>query len=141
MCSRLIFLKTGVVIPETDIVACHVLSKRGDVSSYIVRFGNQRPGSAWDTIASGMLTGKNKETKANFTDANVFLNFQLTKKRGELSKEVRKAKSEKKIVKYGTDQNGNITIRVKTTSPWVAVNCSADLHNYIAHPPADRSRT
>ena len=84
MCARLIFLKTGVTVPLTDIVACHVLSKQGSDSTYIIRFGNRRPGSAWDIIASGMLTGRNKEYKDNFRAANVFLNFQLTKKRAEL---------------------------------------------------------
>ena len=87
-----------------------------------------------------MLTGKNKETKANFTDANVFLNFQLTKKRGELSREVRKAKSSKSIMKYGTDQNGRITVRVKSNSPWVAVTSVSDLQKYIATPPAPRQQ-
>ena len=105
-------MKTGVTVPVTDIVACHVLSKQGSDSTYIIRFGNRRPGSAWDIIASGMLTGRNKESKANFTAANVFLNFQLTKKRAELVKVVRQAKKDKKIVKYGTDQNGRVTVRV-----------------------------
>ena len=80
MCARLIYMKTGVTVPVTDIVACHVLSKQGSDSTYIIRFGNRRPGSAFDIVAAGMLTGRNKESKANFTNANVFLNFQLTKK-------------------------------------------------------------
>ena len=140
MCGRLILLKTGVTVPQSDLVACHVLKKQGNESSYIIRFGNRRPGSAWDTIAAGMLTGKNKETKANFTDANVFLNFQLTKKRGDLSREVRKAKSSKSIMKYGTDQNGRITVRVKSNSPWVAVTSVSDLLKYITTPPAPRQQ-
>ena len=83
-----------------------------------------------------MLTGRNKETKANFTDKNVFLNFQLTKKRAELAKYVRKAKVDKKIVKYGTDQNGKTTIKVLHNSPWVAVSSVSD--GFIATPPVPK---
>ena len=78
-----------------------------------------------------MVTDKNKETKANFSDSHVYLNFQLTKKKGELLKVVRKAKSDRKLQKYGTDQNGNITIRVKAGAPWVHIKSVSELEKSL----------
>ena len=131
MCCRLIKLKTGVEVPLSDITACHSLGNRGTDTSYLIKFGNRKIGSAWDILAAGMLTGRNNSTKENFTDANVFLNFQLTKKKSELSKFVRLSKSERKIMKYGTDQNGRITVKINQSFPWVEVASSAELENYI----------
>ena len=131
MCCRLIKLKSGVDVPLSDIAACHSLGNRGTDTSYLIKFSNRKIGSAWDTLAAGMLTGKNNDTKETFTDANVFLNFQLTKKKSELARLVRVAKSERKIIKYGTDQNGRITIRVDQSCPWVEVRSAAELENYI----------
>ena len=48
---------------------------------------------------------------------------------------MRVAKSEKKIIKYGTDQNGRITVRVNSSCPWVEVTSGAQLENYIRTPP------
>ena len=87
-------MKSGVVVPLSDIVACHSLGNRGTDTSYLVKFGNRKPGSAWEILAAGMLTGKNNVSKEAFTDANVFLSFQLTKKKAHLAKMVRLAKSE-----------------------------------------------
>ena len=128
MCCRLIKLKSGVEVPLSDITACHSLGNRGTDTSYLIKFGNRKIGSAWDILAAGMLTGRNNDTKEAFTDANVFLNLQLSKKKAQLSKLVRVAKSEKKIIKYGTDQNGRITVRVNSSCPWVEVTS-----NKLAH--------
>ena len=133
MCIRLIKLKTGVDIPVRDIVACHALTRRGTDSSFIVRISNRRSGSAWSILAAGMLTGRNNVTKSNFSQDNVFLNFQLTKKRSELSKVVRKAKHDKKIIKYGVDQNGRITVKVKASSKWEEVASSSDLEKAVVN--------
>ena len=131
LCCRLIKIKTGVSVPIRDIIACHPLGKKGS-NILLVRFGNRRPGSAWDVLANGMVTGRYKFTNANFTDANVYLNFQLTKAKSELVKKVRTAKFEKNIHKYGTDQNGRITLRVKNDSNWIEVSTDADLKELIA---------
>ena len=48
---------------------------------------------------------------------------------------VRLAKSEKKIIKYGTDQNGRITVRINQSCPWIEVTSGAELENYISSPP------
>ena len=47
----------------------------------------------------------------NFTRENVFINFQLTKKRGEICKEVRRAKKENLIKNYDIDANGRLFIK------------------------------
>ena len=131
MCARLIKLKTGVVIPLNDIVACHPLSKRGSDSSYIIRIVNRRSDSAWSILAAGMLTGRNDATKSNFTQDNIYLNFQLTKKRSELVQVVRQAKKDNKVKKYGVDQNGRLTVKVKPSSKWEEVKSSSHLQNII----------
>ena len=47
----------------------------------------------------------------NFSKDNVFINFQLTKKRGEICKEVRQAKIDGIVKSYEIDANGRIFIR------------------------------
>ena len=140
MMVRLTAAKTGVNIPLVDISACHALNKQGANASYILRVTNRKPDSAWATLAAGLLTGKNNSTGDHFTGANVYINFQLTKRRGDLAKEVRKAKYSKDIVKYGTDQNGRITVRVNATSPWMEVTSIDHLAHLIANPPAPKPR-
>jgi hypothetical protein len=47
----------------------------------------------------------------NFTDENVFINFLLTKRRGHICKEVRKAKKYNLIKNYDIDANGRIFVK------------------------------
>ena len=61
--------------------------------------------SAWDDLSWGMRTGK------GFSNKNIFINFMLTARRTELSKQVRQSKKEKKIAKCSIDQNGKIYIK------------------------------
>ena len=137
MCCRLIYIKTGVLVPLQDISACHPLSKKSGSTSYIIRISNRKPGSAWDILAAGLLTGKNKATQTNFTDSNVYINFQLTKKRNELSKAIRDAKKARKVAKYGCDQNGRFTIKAKSDSKWQEVKSIKeleDIHTQVKYP-------
>ena len=92
LCCRLIHLKTGVTVPLQDISACHPLSSKGGSISYILRISNRKPDSAWDMLAAGLLTGRNKYTKANFSNDNVLINFQLTNARNNLARAIRDAK-------------------------------------------------
>ena len=140
MCIRLIKEKTGVEVLVSDVSACHKLGGAGVDASYIVRIFNRRPGSAWEVLAAGLLTGKNSANGKVFTDKNVFINFQLTKKRSSLAKEVRNAKVAGSIVKYGTDQNGKITVRVGLNSGWAEVTSSSSLQAVIANPPVAKPR-
>ena len=57
-------------------------------------------------ITRGMATADN-----NFSNDNVFINFQLTKRRGEICKEVRIAKKEEKVKNYEIDANGRIFVK------------------------------
>ena len=98
-------ISLGVRINEHEVTACHPLGKR-DRNTFILSVHNRTPMSAWETITKGMMTADN-----NFSPDNIFINFQLTKRRGELSKEVRRAKKEKLIKSYEIDSNGRIFIR------------------------------
>ena len=89
---RMVGMKTGVYIPHKDVYACHSIGKKEN-HSYIICVGNRQPYSAWDNLTYGMRTGK------TFTNANIFINYQLTAKRIELSKEVRQAKKDNLIQK------------------------------------------
>ena len=82
-----------------------------------------------------MLTGKHKITKANFTKDNLYINFQTTKQKGELSKVVRDARKARKIVKYGMDQNARITVKVTAVSEWVEVTSEQQLLDLVANTP------
>ena len=90
MVLRMVHTKTNVWIQPSDVIACHPIGKR-DSHTFILSVANRRPGSAWDQLTHGMATGE------NFTRDDIFINYQLTKRRGELSKEVRNAKNQNKI--------------------------------------------
>ena len=42
--------------------------------------------------------------------------------------------------RYGTDQNGRITIRVNQSCPWTEVASGAELENYIRNPPVSNQQ-
>ena len=83
-----------------------------------------------------MLTGRNSDTNTNFSQENVYINFQLTKKRSELCKEVRTARKNRKIAKFGVDQNGRITVKVNSSSKWVEVTSSSVLDTVVSNEKA-----
>lgn len=115
---ELINNKWGVRIPEADIQALHRLPN----NSIVLRVWRRTEGSAWsklvDKIKTGGLEGKR--------DMNLFLNFQLTRRRGELVREMRNLKKDGLIFKFWTDENGVITFKankedaskVKVTYHW-----------------------
>ena len=135
MCARAILEKTGITLPLEDIAACHSLGSKTSNTTYIVRITNRKPSSAWDCLAAGMLTGRNKVTSDNFTGANLFLNFQLTKRNGELAKVVRLARKDGRIKKYGVDQNGRITAKVSDATSWEEVTSEAQLRQMVQDAP------
>ena len=130
LCCRLIERKTGVRVPKEDISACHMLKKQGVSSSYIIRFHNMKSGSAWDSLTTGLMTGKANGTC--FSDDNIFINYQVTKARGELLQSAREARRLKKIHKYSTDQNGNISVQVKPRTPWTRISSPSGLQRFIS---------
>ena len=105
MVLRMVNDKTGVWIPYEDVSACHRFGKE-ESHSYVLKVWNRKKFSAWDELAWGMLTGKGFSN-----NKNIFINFMLTARRTELSKQVRQAKKDKKIAKYSIDQNGKIYIK------------------------------
>ena len=145
VCTRAILAKTGVRVPEADLQACHALGRPGASpnTSYILRFANMKPGSAWDVLSAGLLTGRNKVTKENFdSQVPLFINFQLSKNKTQLTKVVRDSKKSRRISKYGVDQNGRITVKVTPDSAWVEVTSEEQLTSLVmaAPPPATVSR-
>ena len=105
MVQRLVELKTGIWIDEREITACHPLGRR-ERNTFIICIANRSPLSSWDMITRGMATADN-----NFSNDNIFINFQLTKRRGEICKEVRIAKKEEKVKNYEIDANGRIFVK------------------------------
>ena len=105
MVQRLLEMKTGIWVDERDITACHPLGRR-ERNTFIISIHNRSPLSSWDMITRGMMSAEN-----NFTRDNIFINFQLTQRRGEICKEVRKAKKEGIVKSYEIDANGRIFVK------------------------------
>ena len=61
----------------------------------------------------------------------VYLNFQLTERRAELAKSVRKAKSERRVAGYSVDQNGKIKIKKNGGARYVPVRPVEQLNDMI----------
>jgi hypothetical protein len=104
MVLRMVHDKTNVWIPHRDVAACHQFGKEEN-HSFVLKIWNRKRFSAWDILAKGMLTGK------GFSDHNIFINFMLTPRRSEISKQVRQAKKAKLIAKYSVDQNGKFFVK------------------------------
>ena len=127
MVTRLIKEKTGVQFNPNEVLACHPLGKR-EKNTFILRIANKKPGSNWDTLTSGMKKGTNFKP-----EVNVFINYQLTKRRADLAKKVREAKSGGKIEKYSVDQNGKFKVKTKNPADkeWPVVKTVDDLNKII----------
>ena len=93
----------------------------------MLKIWNWKQCSAWEALSWMMLTGK------GYSDKNIFINFMLTARRTELSKQVRMAKKDRKIAKYSIDQNGNIWIKkIGSDNDFYTVSCMEDLENFMA---------
>ena len=104
---NLVERKYGVVVPPCEVAASHWLPN----GSYILRFYNRNPvNSSWPKLVEAMKEGGDK-------DVNFFVNFNLTRQRLALLKEVRARRKSKEIEKYNVDENGSITIRI--ASRWL----------------------
>ena len=100
MVQRLLESKTGIWVDERDITACHPLGRR-ERNSFILCISNRSPMSSWDIITRGMMSADN----------NFSYDFQLTKRRGEICKEVRNAKKNNIVKNYEIDANGRIFVK------------------------------
>ena len=117
----LIRRKYKVDVPVADIQACHHVPSRGkgkgaavEYRSVVLRIWNRTQGSAWSTLLDGIMRGGEKEV-------NIYANFQLTKQRSELLYQLRKLKSEKKIFKFFSNENGQLCYRKSDQSEKVKV--------------------
>ena len=134
MCLRLIQWKTTVSLQKEDVVACHRLGDTDRAKySYVIRVNNHVNDRAWDKLATGMQTGKIGKglSEVNFQKMNVYLNFQLTKKRMAITHQCRmllKDRENKPIGKFSVNQNGKITVRkVAGQGKWVEVKSMEEL--------------
>ena len=83
--------------------------------------------SSWEAITVGMMTAEN-----NFSHDNIFINFQLTKARGEICKEVRRAKKDNRIKSYEIDVNGRIYVReIGAENKTVKISALSDILKYF----------
>jgi hypothetical protein len=123
MVLRMVYEKYGVRIPWTDVAACHRFGMKEN-HSYVLKIWNRTPFSAWEILTKAMLAGKELNRK------NIFVNFMLTKRRADISKQVRQAKKDKDIQKYSVDQNGKIcVVKAGDDSAWKEVKSVKDIED------------
>jgi hypothetical protein len=101
----LIKSKYDVVIPVSDVQACHHLPNK----SILLRVWNRRPGSAWASLTQAIKTGGNRQL-------NVFGNFHLTKRRNSILHHLRSLKKIGKINKFFSNENGQLSFRASENS-------------------------
>ena len=124
--KKLIKLKTDVEVQDREIIACHPMGKQ-ESNTFLLRLVDRSPGSSWDQIVQGMKKGGNFKH-----EVNVFINFQLTKRRIALASKARTAKSAGKISKVFVDHNGKIRVKKEgADEKYVEVKTEADLNNFI----------
>ena len=103
--AHIIFLamkKYAVTLKEEDIASCHYLPGGGIFFS----LWNMGPESAYVNLTKNIKSSINR-------DINIYFNFMLTKRRSALLFEVRKMKRNTKIIRYYSDEEGSIAIKVK----------------------------
>ena len=131
---RVVAEKTGVWFNEREVQACHTLNKQR--TSFILRISDLKPGSNWDILQQGMLSGVNQKDNQNFVRNNVFLSHQLTKRRLDFVQEVVKvAKQEQKITSYCSDQNGvtKVSLDRGRGKKWLKVSSKEELDEVISN--------
>ena len=134
MCIRAIETKTGIRVPLEDVSACHPLQRRGTEpnTTFVIRIWNRREGSAWEKLTAGLMTGR-QPGGSNFTNANLFINYQLTPMRGDLVKAVRTAKVARRLHKYSVDANGRCFVQLDNRgSPWKEVTSKDSLETMLS---------
>jgi hypothetical protein len=101
--TDLIKLKFGVILPHTDIQACHHLPN----NKIILRIWNRVPGSAWSKLIDEIKKGSNPSI-------NFYANFQLTTRRNSLLHQLRCLKRDQKIAKLYSTENGSLFFKLRT---------------------------
>ena len=120
MVLRVVNLKARVKFQLEEVVNYYPLepSINGqDPTIWFVQFGNLQPCSNWDALQAGMKTGFHPVSGSSFTDANVYLNFQVTPRKTRFLREVVKpAHKQGKLGKYLVDERGQILVKQKRGS-------------------------
>ena len=98
--------KYGVKIPLKEVYGAHWLPN----NSYVIKILYRNPDfSCWRQLTSSLYKGGLSEQK----ELNVYLNFNMTKRRQTLLFHCRQLKRENLIEKYFTDDNGNISVCIQ----------------------------
>ena len=107
--------------------ACHRFGKKEN-HSYVLKIWNRKTFSPWDQLTRAMMAGKEISRK------NIFVNFILTQRRTEISKQVRQAKKDNTIHKYSVDQNGKVYVVKIGETAYKEVKSVEDIENYKTYP-------
>ena len=99
---ELIHTKYGVRVPVEDLQALHRLPN----STLVLRIWKRTEESAWNQLINAIKTGGNREL-------NFYLNFHLTSRRSKLVYELRQYKKKNQIVKFFSDENGGVAVKIK----------------------------
>ena len=97
----LVNLKYSQVITKEDIGSCFRLKKGG----VLVKFAKKGKGSQFHTLSSKIKSSQGAKI-------NLYMNFMMTARRGELLFEIRKLKKDGRIKKFYSDEEGNISIKL-----------------------------
>ena len=98
---ELVNLKYKQVITKEDIASCFRLKKGG----ILVKFTKKGKGSQFQTLSSKIKSSQG-------ANINLYLNFMMTARRGELLYEIRNLKKQGKIKKFYSDEEGDIAIKL-----------------------------
>ena len=95
-------LKYNQEITNEDLASCFRLKKGG----IFVHFWKKGKGSQFHTLSS-------KIKSAQGARINLYMNFMMTPRRGELLFQIRNMKRDGRISKFYSDEEGNISIKLK----------------------------
>ena len=134
LCNRAIRGLCGLEFKEVDVKACHRTSRFDRPPTYVIKIDNWQANSTWDQLSTGLVNNRMRGAQDSFPNTGVFINFQLTRRRVALLKEVGEARKRKKVTKFKVDSNGRILVTtgrgeagVYRALPWVEVASLADL--------------
>ena len=99
---ELVKLKYNQEITVEDIASCFHLKKGG----ILVKFWRKEKGSQFHTLSSKIKSSQGARI-------NLYMNFMLTPKRGELLFQIRTLKREGRISKFYSDEDGYISIKLR----------------------------
>ena len=119
--------------------------KEQQITSYVLRVWDRKPGGSWDILKAGMRTGR-KEDESFFElkeKVNISINYMLTAARGKLAKAARaalaelkkenKVKKGEKMFKFNHDENGVMKVKhlYGLGSKWTVIKSEEQLKEYI----------